>query len=85
MFIESVTFVAFSLPIWSLDGCRINYIHRYILLQINKWKKINNLSLSLKGKYHEDLVSFVKNDEIRPSISCQIILERREERNRLNS
>ena len=30
------------------------------------------------------LVSFVKNDEIRPSISCQIILEWREERNQLN-
>ena len=33
------------------------------------------LSLSFKGKYHGVLVSFVKNDEIRPSISCQIILE----------
>ena len=31
------------------------------------------------------LVSFVKNDEIRRSISCQIILEWREERNQLNS
>ena len=31
------------------------------------------------------LISFVKNDEIRPSISCQIILEWREERNQLNS
>ena len=29
----------------------------------------------LKGKYHGVLISFVKNDEIRPSISCQIILE----------
>ena len=29
----------------------------------------------IKGKYHGVLVSFVKNDEIRPSISCQIILE----------
>ena len=31
------------------------------------------------------LISFVKNDEIRPSITCQLILERREERNQLNS
>ena len=31
------------------------------------------------------LISFVKNDEIRPSISCQIILEWWEERNQLNS
>ena len=30
-------------------------------------------------------VSFVKNDELRPSISCQTILEWREERNQLNS
>ena len=29
----------------------------------------------LKSKYHGVLESFVKNDEIRPSISCQIILE----------
>ena len=29
----------------------------------------------LKGKYNGVLVSFVKNDEIKPSISCQIILE----------
>ena len=32
------------------------------------------MPLALKGKYHGVLVSFVKNDEIRPSISCQIIL-----------
>ena len=31
------------------------------------------------------LTSFVKNDKIRPSISCQIILELQEERNQLNS
>ena len=31
------------------------------------------------------LIYFVKNDEIRPTITCQIILERREERNQLNS
>ena len=35
---------------------------------------------SLKGE-----VSFDKNDEIRPSISFQIILELQEERNQLNS
>ena len=29
----------------------------------------------LKGKFHGFLTSFVKYDEIRPSISCQIILE----------
>ena len=31
------------------------------------------------------LVTFVKNDEVSPSITCQIILEWREERNRHNS
>ena len=30
-------------------------------------------------------ISFVKNDEIRPSTSCQIILEWQEKRNQLNS
>ena len=29
----------------------------------------------LKGKYYGVFVSLVKSDEIRPSISCQIILE----------
>ena len=33
------------------------------------------LPMLLKGKYHGFLVSFVKNDEIRPSNSCQVILE----------
>ena len=31
------------------------------------------------------LTTFVKNDEIRPSVSCKIILEQKEERNQLNS
>ena len=31
--------------------------------------------LSVRGSIMEFLVSFVKNDEIRPAVSCQIILE----------
>ena len=31
------------------------------------------------------LVSFVKNDEMRPSLSYKIIIEQREERDQLNS
>ena len=31
------------------------------------------------------LTSFVKNGEIRPSVSCKIILAQKEERNQLNS
>ena len=31
------------------------------------------------------LISFVKNGEIRPSVSYKIILEQKEERNQLNS
>ena len=31
------------------------------------------------------LTYFVKNDEIRPSVSYKIILEQKEERNQLNS
>ena len=38
-------------------------------------KTRKNLTVILKGSIIGFLVSFVKNDEIRPSISCQIILE----------
>ena len=48
---------------------------------------VNNSSSigSLKGKYRRVLTSFVKNGEIRPSLSYKIILAQREERNQLNS
>ena len=57
-----------------------NYLHglRVVVLE-------QTFRMLSKGSIIGFLESFVKNNETRPSIRCQIILDLREERNKLNS
>ena len=56
--------------------CLFLHMSCILLLKKSEKKPVDiHLAKDLKGKYHGFLVSFGKNDEIRPSISCQIILE----------